>query len=76
MQTLFRSLRSLRRSPAVSAVLVLSIGSALGLSTSLLAVIDSVTHPNVPFDQPKQLFTVFPYRTIASPSGPTALDQL
>lgn len=76
MQTLFRALRSLRRSPAVSAVVVLSIGSALGLSTSLLAVIDSVTHPIVPFSAPKRLYTVFPYRATANQPGPTALRQL
>jgi MacB-like protein len=73
MQTLFRALRSLRRSPAVSAVVVLSIGSALGLSTSLLAVIDSITHPVVPFSEANRLYTIFPN---ANRPGPTALEQL
>ena len=53
-----RVLRSLRRSPGFVAIATLSMGIALGLSTSVFAVMDAMTHPDPPFRDVGQLYFV------------------
>jgi predicted permease len=55
---LARVLRSLRRSPGFVAIATLSMGIALGLSTSVFAVMDAMTHPDPPFRDVGQLYNV------------------
>ena len=50
--------RSLRRAPGFVAIATLSLGAALGLSTSVFALIDAMTHPASPYDHVEQLFEV------------------
>ena len=54
-----RVLRSLRRSPGFVAIATLSMGAALGLSTSVFAVMDAMTHPEPPFRDVGQLYNVW-----------------
>jgi len=50
--TLLRyALRSLRRSPIFTLVAVLSLGLALAVNTTMFALIDSVKHPYIPYDE-------------------------
>ena len=53
-----RTSRTLRRSPGFVAIATLSLGVALGLSTSVFALIDAMTHPNSPYRDVDQLFEV------------------
>jgi putative ABC transport system permease protein len=57
-QALSRSLRSLRRAPGFVAIATLSLGAALGLSTSVFALIDAMRHPTSPFRSVDQLYQV------------------
>ena len=50
MTTLRYALRSLRRSPIFTVVAVLSLGLALAVNTTMFALIDSVSHPFIPYD--------------------------
>ncbi|HEY2850885.1 MAG TPA: ABC transporter permease [Gemmatimonadaceae bacterium] len=50
--------RSLRRAPGFVAIATLSLGAALGLSTSVFALIDAMTHPESPYTHVEQLFEV------------------
>jgi predicted permease len=50
--------RSLRRAPGFVAIAALSLGAALGLSTSVFALIDSMRHPESPYAKVDQLYTV------------------
>jgi putative ABC transport system permease protein len=50
--------RSLRRAPAFVALATLSLGTGLGLSTAVFALIDAVTHPTPPYRDVDQLFEV------------------
>jgi len=50
--------RSLRKSPGFVAVAVLSLGLGLGLVTTMVAVLDAVTHPYVAFRDPERLYDV------------------
>ncbi|MDE3217654.1 MAG: hypothetical protein KGO03_14695, partial [Gemmatimonadota bacterium] len=43
------ALRSLRRSPGFVAIAVLSLGLAIGLNTTTLAMMDAILHPYVPY---------------------------
>ncbi len=53
-----RTSRSLRRSPGFVAIATLSLGAALGLSTSVFALIDSMRHPESPYTKVDQLYAV------------------
>ena len=55
------ALRSLRRSPGFVAIAVVSLGLAIGLNTTMFALIDAVEHPHIPYDRAEELFTVVPY---------------
>lgn len=55
------ALRSLRRSPGFVAIAVLSLGLAIGLNTTMLAMIDAILHPYVPYAHPDGLFDVQSY---------------
>jgi putative ABC transport system permease protein len=50
--------RSLRRAPGFVAIATLSLGAALGMSTSVFALIDAMTHPVSPYTHDEQLFEV------------------
>jgi len=58
---LLAALRSLRRSPGFVAIAVLSLGLAIGLNTTMLAMMDAILHPYVPYAKPGQLFELIPY---------------
>ncbi len=55
------ALRSLRRSPGFVAIAVLSLGLAIGLNTTMLAMIDAIVHPFIPYREPARLFSLVPY---------------
>ena len=48
--------RSLRRAPGFVAIATLSLGAALGLSTSVFALIDAMRHPASPYRAVDQLY--------------------
>src|ERR1017187_4280005 len=56
--TVRKSSRSLRRAPGFVAIATLSLGAALGLSTSVFALIDSMRRPESPYRRVDQLYTV------------------
>src|ERR1019366_8063081 len=56
--TIRKSSRSLRRAPGFVAIATLSLGAALGLSTSVFALIDSMRHPESPFAKVDQLYMI------------------
>ena len=51
-------LHSLKRSPGFVAVVVLSLGLALGIACTTFSILDAVVHPQVPFHRSDRLFTV------------------
>ncbi len=55
------ALRSLRRSPGFVAIAVLSLGLAIGLNTTMLAMMDAILRPYVPYANPDRLFDLVPY---------------
>src|SRR5471030_1299355 len=60
--------RSLRRAPGFVAIATLSLGAALGMSTSVFALIDSMRHPKSPFGQVDQLYLILLRVGITNPS--------
>jgi putative ABC transport system permease protein len=62
-----RVVRSLRRSPGFVAIATLSMGVALGISTSIFAVMDAMTHPEPPFRDVDQVVRVYPFWQVATP---------
>lgn len=52
------AIRSLRRAPAFIALATLSLGTGLGLSTAVFALMDAVTHPTPPYRDVDQLYDV------------------
>jgi putative ABC transport system permease protein len=68
--------RSLRRAPGFVAIAALSLGAALGLSTSVFALIDSMRHPESPYARVDQLYTITLRLFAAGPGGsmPTTRD--
>jgi len=73
MTPLRYALRSLRRSPIFTVVAVLSLGLALAVNTTMFALVDSVTHPYIPYDARPV------YRVSFVGGGrpwPTAIDRL
>jgi putative ABC transport system permease protein len=69
--------RSLRRAPGFVAIATLSLGAALGMSTSVFALIDAMTHPNSPYRDVGQLFEVRVFGGARSmPSGKVLNDAL
>jgi predicted permease len=69
--TVRKSTRSLRRAPGFVAIATLSLGAALGLSTSVFALIDSMRHPEAPYGHVEQLFSV---RLLVGQTNPSARD--
>jgi putative ABC transport system permease protein len=68
------SLRSFRRAPGFVAIATLSLGVALGLSTSVFALMDAMTHPVSPYRDVDQLFEVLIVqggRRTTSQAGPS-----
>jgi putative ABC transport system permease protein len=53
------SLRSLRRSPALTATIVLTVGIGLGATTAMVAVVRAVLINPLPYAAPDQLFWVY-----------------
>ncbi len=69
--------RSLRRSPGFVAIATLSLGAALGMSTSVFALIDGMTHPVTPYAHDEQLFEVRVFGTAkVMPSTKDVSDAL
>jgi predicted permease len=60
--------RSLRRSPGFVAIATLSLGAALGLSTSVFALIDSMRNPESPYRRVEQLYQIGLYVGATNPS--------
>jgi len=52
------SLRSLGRSPLLTAVAVLTIGLSIGLNTAMFSVIDAVVFQPLPFERPDRLMAL------------------
>ncbi len=53
--------RSLRRSPTFVVTAALTLGVGIGLTTTMLSMLDAIRHPYVPYDKPGQLFGVVAY---------------
>jgi putative ABC transport system permease protein len=69
--------RSLRRAPGFVAIATLSLGAALGMSTSVFALIDAMTHPVSPYSHVEQLFNVQVFGNARiSPSAKDVQDAL
>jgi predicted permease len=69
--------RSLRRAPGFVAIATLSLGAALGMSTSVFALIDAMTHPASPYTHDEQLFEVRVFGTAkVSPSANEVRDAV
>lgn len=69
--------RSLRRAPGFVAIAALSLGAALGMSTSVSALIDAMTHPVSPYSHVEQLFEVRVFGSAKiSPSAKDVHDAL
>src|SRR5580704_11629875 len=64
--------RSLRRAPGFVAIATLSLGAALGMSTSVFALIDAMTHPVSPYAHSEQLFEVRVFSFVRL--GPSAAE--
>jgi putative ABC transport system permease protein len=62
-----RVVRSLRRSPGFVAIATLSMGIALGISTTIFALMDAMTHPEPPFRDVEQLVRVYPFWQVTTP---------
>ncbi len=77
MESLSRTSRTLRRSPGFVAIAALSLGAALGLSTSVFALIDAMTHPNSPFRDVDRLYSIGVYgKAPVMPSSKDVRDAL
>jgi predicted permease len=63
--------RSMRRNPGFFVIAVSSLAVALGLSTSVFAHIDSLTHPNVPVRDVDRLYRMYIYGAgaVSQPTG-------
>jgi predicted permease len=68
--------RSLRRAPGFVAIAALSLGAALGLSTSVFALIDAMRHPQSPYSNVDQLYAIqlVVYRSGPGGSSPNRRD--
>src|ERR1019366_1178095 len=53
-----RALRTLRRAPSFVAVTTVTLGVAMGISVSVFALVDGLTHPRIPYREPERLFRV------------------
>src|ERR1017187_9130445 len=73
-----RAALSLRRAPAFVAIAVSSLGIALGISTTVLAHIDSLTHPYVPVRDAERPYHVWVAGdgAISNPTGSDIRDML
>lgn len=71
--TTARVIRSLRRSPGFVAIATLSMGVALGISTSVFAVMDAMTHPDPPFRDVGQLHDIRYISGLSVPPPPGEL---
>ncbi|MFN2564864.1 MAG: ADOP family duplicated permease [Gemmatimonadaceae bacterium] len=73
LRDLTYALRSLRQSPTFVATAVLTLGLALGLTTTMFGILDAVVHPYVPFRDPDGLYWVW-QQLRRIPGGPTTAD--
>src|ERR1035437_5915041 len=75
IQTLAQASRSLRRAPGFVAIATLSLGTALGLSTSVFALIDTMTHPRSPYHRVDELFELHLFGTAQVRLPPRVLRE-
>src|SRR5919197_1480967 len=59
MRDVFHSMRSLARSPALTATIVLTVGIGLGATTGMLSVIRAVLLNPLPYAASKSLFWIY-----------------
>ncbi len=71
--TIRNATRSLRRAPGFVAIATLSLGTALGLSTSVFALIDAMRNPRSPFGDIDHFYQVYAVRR--SKEGPTRTES-
>src|ERR1019366_9499721 len=53
-----RALRTLRRAPSFVAITTVTLGVAMGISVSVFALVDALTHPRIAYREPERLFGV------------------
>jgi predicted permease len=53
-----RALRTLRRTPSFVAITTVTLGVAMGISVSVFALVDGLTHPRISYREPERLFSV------------------
>ncbi|MEA3247917.1 MAG: ABC transporter permease [Gemmatimonadota bacterium] len=68
-------IRSFRRAPGFVAIATVSMGIALGISTSVFAMMDALTHPDPPFRDVDQLYTVSFSVRVADPPPASVLND-
>ena len=70
-QDLVAAIRSLRRSPAFSAVVVLTLAIAIGPLTAIFSIVDAVLLRPLPFEKPERVVQIWAGEGPA-PHGPTS----
>ena len=71
--TVRNATRSLRRAPGFVAIATLSLGTALGLSTSVFALIDAMRNPRSPFSDIEHFYSVYVLQR--SKDGPSRIER-
>src|SRR3990172_4187685 len=67
MRDLIQAFRSLRRSPGFIPVAIFSLGIGLGLTTTMLGIVEAVLRPYVPFREPERLYSILWFYNMRRP---------